>query len=69
MSPLDLNLNHLALVVIGSVLLILLKFIYKPKKELPLPPGPPSLPLIGSVHLFPKQKEWLTFNLWGKQYG
>ena len=57
----------LAVVLIGLALLVL--YLWKRKEKLPLPPGPPSLPLVGSAHLFPKYKEWLTFFLWGKQYG
>jgi cytochrome P450 len=33
------------------------------------PPGPPTLPLIGNLHLMPKEKAHLQFQRWAKQYG
>jgi cytochrome P450 len=37
--------------------------------SLPLPPGPPPLPVIGNIHQAPKSHAWLQFTEWGKQYG
>lgn len=37
--------------------------------SLPLPPGPPALPILGNVHQAPKSHAWLQFTEWGKQYG
>ncbi|KAH8161465.1 hypothetical protein CIB48_g6781 [Xylaria polymorpha] len=34
-----------------------------------LPPGPPTLPLIGNLHLMPKQKGHLQFQKWAEEYG
>ncbi|KAI0146818.1 cytochrome P450 [Xylariaceae sp. FL1272] len=33
------------------------------------PPGPPTLPLIGNLHLMPKEKGHLQFQKWAEQYG
>ncbi|RWA13097.1 hypothetical protein EKO27_g2010 [Xylaria grammica] len=33
------------------------------------PPGPPTLPLIGNLHLMPKQKGHLQFERWANEYG
>ena len=33
------------------------------------PPGPPTLPLIGNLHLMPKEKTHLQFKKWADQYG
>lgn len=33
------------------------------------PPGPPTLPLIGNIHLMPKEKGHLQFQKWAKEYG
>lgn len=34
-----------------------------------LPPGPPTLPVIGNLHLMPKNHAWLQYSKWAKQYG
>jgi hypothetical protein len=33
------------------------------------PPGPPTLPLIGNLHLMPKEKGHLQFQKWADKYG
>ncbi|KAF2708823.1 cytochrome P450 [Pleomassaria siparia CBS 279.74] len=33
------------------------------------PPGPPTLPLIGNLHLMPKEKGHLQFQKWAQEYG
>jgi cytochrome P450 len=33
------------------------------------PPGPPTLPLIGNLHLMPKEKGHLQFHKWAEEYG
>jgi cytochrome P450 len=40
-----------------------------PSSSLPLPPGPPKLPIIGNVHQAPKSHAWLQFTQWARQYG
>ncbi|PPQ96482.1 hypothetical protein CVT26_010476 [Gymnopilus dilepis] len=39
------------------------------KKSLPLPPGPPRLPLLGNVMDMPSSQEWFTFAKWGEKWG
>lgn len=39
------------------------------KKQLPLPPGPKPLPLIGNAKDMPKTKAYVTFAEWAKTYG
>ncbi|KZV94320.1 cytochrome P450 [Exidia glandulosa HHB12029] len=34
-----------------------------------VPPGPPGRPLLGNLLDFPKEKEWLKYAEWAKQYG
>lgn len=33
------------------------------------PPGPPTLPLIGNLHLMPKKHAHLQFQKWAEEYG
>ncbi|KAF9480937.1 cytochrome P450 [Pholiota conissans] len=49
-----------------GLLVTLLSYRYFAKSS--LPPGPPKLPLIGSLLSFPSSFEWETFSLWGKRY-
>ncbi|KZT61301.1 cytochrome P450 [Calocera cornea HHB12733] len=36
---------------------------------LPLPPGPPGLPLLGNALQIPKERPWLVYAQWAKTYG
>jgi hypothetical protein len=33
------------------------------------PPGPPTLPLLGNLHLMPKKEAHLQFQKWAQEYG
>ncbi|KAI1851131.1 hypothetical protein JX266_003796 [Neoarthrinium moseri] len=33
------------------------------------PPGPPTLPILGNIHLLPKEKGHLQFQKWAEEYG
>lgn len=47
----------------------LLRWIYARRASLLLPPGPPSLPIIGNLHYVPPSQPWLKLIEWGRQYG
>jgi hypothetical protein len=46
---------------------------YFSKPKLPhgvrLPPGPPSLPLLGSALAIDVSEPWVTYKAWGSKYG
>lgn len=37
--------------------------------QLPHPPGPRELPIIGNLYDLPGKAEWITFRDWRKKYG
>ncbi|CAL1702667.1 unnamed protein product [Somion occarium] len=41
----------------------------KGSRESGLPPGPPTLPIIGNIHQLPTKFAYLRFTEWSKQYG
>lgn len=47
----------------------ILKFLFRTRSGISLPPGPRALPLVGNVLDMPSDKEWLTFAQWGDTYG
>ena len=38
-------------------------------RNLPLPPGPKALPIVGNMFGMPREYEWFTYSDWAKQYG
>ncbi|KAJ7444623.1 cytochrome P450 [Mycena galericulata] len=38
-------------------------------REKGLPPGPPTLPILGNLHIFPKEFAYQKFTEWARQYG
>ncbi|KAJ7162570.1 cytochrome P450 [Mycena crocata] len=51
-----------------ACVLLLLKRLLAPK-QVPLPPGPKGLPLVGNVFDMPSSREWLTFSNWADAWG
>ncbi|KAI0465656.1 cytochrome P450 [Xylaria cf. heliscus] len=56
----------LATAIVVTLLYRLSKIGQRPKG---LPPGPPTLPLVGNLHLMPKEKGHLQFQKWANEYG
>ncbi|KIY45976.1 cytochrome P450 [Fistulina hepatica ATCC 64428] len=54
----------------GLLILAAVLVVYaRTRKELPLPPGPPSLPVVGNIVRVPAEKAWETLAQWTNQYG
>ncbi|KLO07686.1 CyP450 monooxygenase [Schizopora paradoxa] len=62
--------KHYAAFLFGALaLLILARYRSRRGSTLPLPPGPPRLPIIGNLHQMPSTHLWEKAVEWGKQYG
>jgi hypothetical protein len=54
-----------------AISLALKRYFTKPKlpSGVRFPPGPPSLPLLGSALAVDVSEPWVTYKAWGSQYG
>jgi len=44
-------------------------YLFVGRREKHLPPGPPTLPILGNIHQIPKKGAHFQFTEWAKQYG
>jgi hypothetical protein len=59
-----------ALLLVVACLLLLLSPLYRVgRRPKGLPPGPPTIPVLGNIHLFPKRDVHLQYQEWAKEYG
>ncbi|THH17464.1 hypothetical protein EW146_g3349 [Bondarzewia mesenterica] len=55
---------------LGLLLVVLLFRIFRVgKRPHGLPPGPRTIPLLGNVHMFPRENAYLQFTAWAREYG
>ncbi|KAI6765051.1 hypothetical protein HG531_012150 [Fusarium graminearum] len=57
---------HVFFLALGAVLVRLLFTGRRPKDY---PPGPPTIPILGNIHLMPKRDAHLQFRKWADEYG
>jgi hypothetical protein len=65
MSPI---INPIYIIFLAGISYAILKFrhIGRPRD---FPPGPPTLPIIGNLHLMPSKKPHVQFKKWADEYG
>lgn len=68
MSLNALNASDLTVIGLAAVSLAILWYVNN-KPKLQLPPGPRPLPLVGNVFQVPKEKDYVVYSEWAKQYG
>lgn len=65
--------NYATLAFVATTVLLVLYSVLKllqVGRRLPgLPPGPPTVPVLGNLHLMPTFKPYETFEKWGHEYG
>ncbi|RYC65168.1 hypothetical protein CHU98_g1038 [Xylaria longipes] len=56
-------------VVIVSLVILSRKILQIGRRPTDLPPGPPTVPILGNLHLIPKHDVHLQFQKWAQEYG
>jgi hypothetical protein len=55
--------------IAASVALAVIRLSKIGQRPKDFPPGPPTWPLVGNLHLMPKEKAHLQFQKWAQEYG
>lgn len=65
-----LNLPPLTVLALAALFIAsLVRLLRVGRRPAGYPPGPPTLPIIGNLHLMPKRDAHLTFQKWAEEYG
>jgi hypothetical protein len=57
------------LALVSSIATAAYVYLFIGRREKHLPPGPPTLPILGNIHQIPKKGAHFQFTEWAKQYG
>ena len=65
------TLNPPALFTFSIAIACTIHFLLRLRKQptQSFPPGPKQLPILGNALQWPRNREWETFEKWGRQYG
>ena len=55
--------------LVSSIATAAYVYLFIGRREKHLPPGPPTLPVLGNIHQIPKKGAHFQFTEWAKQYG
>ncbi|KII85199.1 hypothetical protein PLICRDRAFT_116720 [Plicaturopsis crispa FD-325 SS-3] len=56
-------------IILGAIVYLVTRLLRIGMREAGLPPGPPTLSLLGNLHVFPTEFTHLRLTEWAKQYG
>ncbi|OAL34493.1 hypothetical protein AYO20_06336 [Fonsecaea nubica] len=59
----------LATIVVGIVFYGIYRILQVGKRPADLPPGPPTIPILGNIHQIPTERPHLQFQKWAQEYG
>ncbi|XP_033102009.1 cytochrome P450 2U1-like [Anneissia japonica] len=63
------NVSELRYFILALVAILCTIYIQRKRRQIKLPPGPPSLPLLGSIPWINRENPIKSFTQWQKQYG
>lgn len=56
-------------IVFAGFLVLLYRLSQVGRRPKGLPPGPPTIPILGNIHQIPKKYQHLQFEKWAREYG
>ncbi|KAI3322745.1 cytochrome P450 2D18 [Xylariaceae sp. AK1471] len=59
----------MSILLVAAAILLLVLWAGQGSRKKPLPPGPPTLPFLGNLHLVPKSGLHLRYTKWAQSYG